>query len=280
MLAGVASIAALVLVFGWMAQHFIASPAPASLAEETPTGFVYSSGLNVEAEEVVRVPFGETATLDDLTRGDRYEIEASSYLQDDFDAQSDAERKALTESEYWDYECAPCTVRVVACSLVSQQSFGEWYPLHEETNVSEPIYAPEDTRFVVVDVEVENIGSEPMAAPEPVLRSAAFTDARNRLNVGLLVDDAALGAMYPLEGDGLPVGLDGAYGQLKAGERRVIRYPFAIYRSTFQDADGIDGARLEDMEIAYFDWNPRRIIALELTDAHGIARQRAAGAAE
>ena len=131
-----------------------------------------------KAEEIVKVPFGETVVLDDLDWGMKYDLEASSYLQEDWDSMTDAERKASMESESWDEEIAPFSARVVDCAMVSPAAFTEWYPLYVETNLSAGsgmLFADEDVRMVVVDVEVGNLGTEPAAPPNPVLRCAAFT---------------------------------------------------------------------------------------------------------
>ena len=104
---GVAVIGVLLAALGWMVPHFIAQPARATLTQETPTGMSSGYAPHWKAEEIVEVPFGETVVLDDLDWGMKYDLEASPYLQEDWDSMTDAERKASMESESWDEEIAP-----------------------------------------------------------------------------------------------------------------------------------------------------------------------------
>ena len=110
---GVAVIGVLLAALGWMVPHFIAQPARATLTQETPTGMSSGYAPHWKAEEIVEVPFGETVVLDDLDWGMKYDLEASPYLQEDWDSMTDAERKASMESESWDEEIAPFSARVV-----------------------------------------------------------------------------------------------------------------------------------------------------------------------
>ena len=201
-----------------------------------------------KAEEIVEVPFGETVVLDDLDWGMKYDLEASPYLQEDWDSMTDAERKASMESESWDEEIAPFSAG------------------------SGMLFADEDVRMVVVDVEVGNLGTEPAAPPNPVLRCAAFTGDNAMMDAGMLPDNYAQAALYPLGGDDFIVGLAGGYDTLMPGETRVIRYAFVIYRNSFAEQDGIDNADLSAMEVAYLDCSPWRVIALKLANARDAAQ--------
>ena len=116
---GVAVIGVLLAALGWMVPHFIAQPARATLTQETPTGMSSGYAPHWKAEEIVEVPFGETVVLDDLDWGMKYDLEASPYLQEDWDSMTDAERKASMESESWDEEIAPFSARVVDYGMVS-----------------------------------------------------------------------------------------------------------------------------------------------------------------
>lgn len=113
---------------------------------------------------------------------------------------------------------------------------------------------------------------EAIAPPDPILKGAAFLGSYTMLNTGMLPDNAAQAALYPLEGEGAPVALSGGYNQVMPGERRVVSCAFRIFRNSFAEADGIDGADLSSMEISYVDYHPRRIVALKLANAHDAAR--------
>lgn len=159
--------------------------------------------------------------------------------------------------------------------MVSPAAFTEWYPLYAETNLSAGsgmLFADEDVRMVVVDVEVGNLGSDPAAPPNPVLRCAAFTGDNEMMDAGMLPDNYAQAALYPLDGDDFIVGLAGEYDMLMPGETRVVRYAFVIYRNSFAEQDGIDSADLSAMEVAYLDCDPWRVIALKLANARDAAR--------
>ena len=254
---GVAVIGVLLAALGWMVPHFIAQPARATLTQETPTGMSSGYAPHWKAEEIVEVPFGETVVLDDLDWGMKYDLEASPYLQEDWDSKTEAERQAAMESEGW------------------EEAFTEWYPLYVETNLSAGsgmLFADEDVRMVVVDVEVGNLGTEPAAPPNPVLRCAAFTGDNAMMDAGMLPDNYAQAALYPLGGDDFIVGLAGGYDTLMPGETRTIRYAFVIYRNSFAEQDGIDNADLSAMEVAYLDCSPWRVIALKLANARDAAQ--------
>lgn len=159
--------------------------------------------------------------------------------------------------------------------MVSPAAFTEWYPLYVETNLSAGsgmLFADEDVRMVVVDAEVGNLGTEPAAPPNPVLRCAAFTGDNAMMDAGMLPGNYAQAALYPLGGDDFIVGLAGGYDTLMPGETRVIRYAFVIYRNSFAEQDGIDSADLSAMEIAYLDCSPWRVIALKLANARDAAQ--------
>ena len=269
---GAAAVVGLLLAFWWMAGRFIAQPRQATLTQPTPVGVAFSGELAVEADEIVEVPYGETVVLDDLTRGMKYDYEASSYLQDEWEKMTEAERQECRESEDWDFERAPFSARVVGCAMVSPSAFAEWYPLYPELDHSGVLFAEEDERIVVVDVEVENLGPEAIAPPDPILKSAAFLGPYTMFNTGMFPDNAVQAALYPLEGEEAPAALGGGYNQVMPGERRVISYAFRIFRNSFAEEDGIDGADLSNMEISYVDYHPRRIIALKLANAHDAAR--------
>ena len=272
---GVAAIGVLLAALAWMIPHFIAQPARATLTQVTPTGMSSGYAPHWKAEEIVKVPFGETVVLDDLDWGMKYDLEASSYLQEDWDSKTEAERQAAMESEGWDEEIAPFSARVVDCAMVSPAAFTEWYPLYVETNLSAGsgmLFADEDVRMVVVDVEVGNLGTEPAAPPNPVLWCAAFAGDNAMMDAGMLPDNYAQAALYPLGGDDFIVGLAGGYDTLMPGETRVIRYAFVIYRNSFAEQDGIDNADLSAMEVAYLDCSPWRVIALKLANARDAAQ--------
>lgn len=91
---GVAAIGVLLAALAWMIPHFIAQPARATLTQETPTGMSSGYAPHWKAEEIVKVPFGETVVLDDLDWGMKYDLEASPYLQEDWDSKTEAERQA------------------------------------------------------------------------------------------------------------------------------------------------------------------------------------------
>lgn len=270
--AGIAAIAVLILAFCWMILHFIAQPESASLKVPTPRGMASGFAPHVAIEEVEEVPYGETAVLDDLTAGAKYDFDTSPSLQEQWEAMSEDGKRAYTEDEGWDYEVAPFSARVVGCSMVSEEAFTEWYPLYFQTNQSEELYAEEDVRVVVVDVELANLSTEPLVPPVPVLRGSAFASPQDMLDGGLLPDSYAQAALYPSDaGDGV-VALQGEYASLMPGEARIVRYPFLVYRNSFSAEDGIDTADLSDMEIAYLDYDPFRVVALKLANAHDAAR--------
>lgn len=188
---------------------------------------------------------------------------------------TEADKMTMMESEGWDEEIAPFSARVVDCALVSPPAFAEWYPLYAETNISEGrgmLYADEDVRMVVVDAEIGNLGTEPMAPPSPLLRCPAFAGDYEMMDTGMVPDNAAQAAIYPLDGGDFAVGLAGGYDTVMPGETRVIRYGFVVYRNSFAERDGIDAADLSTMEIAYFDCNPWRIVALKLASARDAAQ--------
>lgn len=272
---GVAAIGVLLAALGWMVPHFIAQPARATLTQETPTGMSSGYAPHWKAEGIEEVPFGETVVLDDLTEGMKYDLETSSYLQEEWASWNEADKNAAMESEGWDEEIAPFSARVVDCAMVSPAAFAEWYPLYAETNLSAGsgmLFADEDVRMVVVDVEVGNLGTEPAAPPNPVLRCAAFTGDSEMMDAGMLPDNYAQAALYPLDGDDFIVGLAGGYDMLLPGEVRTVRYAFVVYRNSFAEQDGIDNADLSAMEVAYLDCSPWRVIALKLANARAAAQ--------
>ena len=272
---GVAAIGVLLAALGWMVPHFIAQPARATLTQETPTGMSSGYAPHWKAEGIEEVPFGETVVLDDLTEGMKYDLETSSYLQEEWASWNEADKNAAMESEGWDEEIAPFSARVVDCAMVSPAAFAEWYPLYAETNLSAGsgmLFADEDVRMVVVDVEVGNLGTEPAAPPNPVLRCAAFTGDSEMMDAGMLPDNYAQAALYPLDGDDFIVGLAGGYDMLLPGEVRTVRYAFVVYRNSFAEQDGIDNADLSAMEVAYLDCSPWRVIALKLANARDAAQ--------
>lgn len=272
---GIAAIGLLLAALGWMVPHFIAQPERATLTQETPTGIPSGHAPHWRAEHIEEVPFGETVVLDDLTEGMKYDLETSPYLQEDWASRSEDDKKAVMEGEGWDEEIAPFSARVVDCALVSPPAFAEWYPLYSETNISEGremLYADEDVRMVVVDVEIGNLGTETMAPPNPLLRCPAFVGDYEMMDTGMVADNAAQAAIYPLDGGDFAVGLAGGYDTVMPGEARVIRYGFVLYRNSFAERDGIDAADLSTMEIAYFDCNPWRIVALKLANARDAAQ--------
>lgn len=272
---GVAAIGVLLAALAWMIPHFIAQPERATLTQETPTGIPSGHAPHWKAESIEEVPFGETVVLDDLTEGMKYDLETSSYLQEDWASMTEADKMTMMESEGWDEEIAPFSARVVDCALVSPPAFAEWYPLYAETNISEGrgmLYADEDVRMVVVDAEIGNLGTEPMAPPSPLLRCPAFAGDYEMMDTGMVPDNAAQAAIYPLDGGDFAVGLAGGYDTVMPGETRVIRYGFVVYRNSFAERDGIDAADLSTMEIAYFDCNPWRIVALKLASARDAAQ--------
>ena len=77
-----------------------------------------------KAEEIVKVPFGETVVLDDLDWGMKYDLEASPYLQEDWDSKTEAERQAAMESEGWDEEIAPFSAASSDCAWCLQRRYG------------------------------------------------------------------------------------------------------------------------------------------------------------
>lgn len=91
----------------WMIPHFIAQPATRYINPGDADGDVIGLRSPLEGREIVKVPFGETVVLDDLDWGMKYDLEASSYLQEDWDSKTEAERQAAMESEGWDEEIAP-----------------------------------------------------------------------------------------------------------------------------------------------------------------------------
>lgn len=101
---------------------------------------------------------------------------------------------------------------------------------------------------------------EAIAPPDPILKGAAFLGSYTMLNTGMLPDNAAQAALYPLEGEGAPVALSGGYNQVMPGERRVVSCAFRIFRNSFAEADGIDGADLSSMEISYVEIACRRLV--------------------
>lgn len=272
---GIAAIGLLLAALGWMVPHFIAQPERATLTQETPTGIPSGHAPHWKAESIEEVPFGETVVLDDLTKGMKYDLETSSYLQEDWASMSEADKKAVMEGEGWDEEVAPFSARVVDCALVSPSAFAEWYPLYAETNISEgmgTLYADEDVRMVVVDVEIGNLGTEPLAPPNPLLRCPAFVGDYEMMDAGMCPDNAVQAAIYPLDGGDFAVGFAGGCDMVMPGETRVIRYGFVAYRNSFAERDGIEAADLSTMEIAYSDCDPWRIVALKLANARDAAQ--------
>lgn len=272
---GIAAIGLLLAALGWMVPHFIAQPERATLTQETPTGIPSGHAPHWKAESIEEVPFGETVVLDGLTKGKKYDLETSPYLQEDWASMSEDDKRIVMESESWDEEIAPFSARVVDCALVSPSAFAEWYPLYAETSLSAglgTLYADEDVRMVVVDVEIDNLGTEPAPPPYPLLRCPAFVGDYEMMDMGMVPDNAVQAAIYPLAGDDFAVGEAGDCDMVMPGETRVIRYGFVVYRNSFAEQDGIEAADLSTMEIAYFDCNPWRIVALKLANARDAAK--------
>ena len=254
----------LAAAFGWLVSQFVPGTPQDVAKRETPTGFAVTHDVPIEADEVAEVPLGEVAVLDDLTRGEKYELEASQYLQEEFSQMSDEKKRSLAEGEYWDYELAPFSAQVTGAHVLSEEAFAEWWPLYRESSLVEELYAPEDVRVVVAEVELTNLADAEQSPPVPVLRCAQFDEPENYLNGGMYTSQPAMEAMYGMRDDNGVVGLVGGYDRLQPGETRVVNYAYVVYRNTFADPAAIDGLQLADLAIAYGDYNPYRIVSLEL----------------
>ena len=266
---GVGVIAVLALALLWMAAHFIPGEPRAPQKKETPTGAAPSCGLYAEAERVVEVPYGEVAVLDSLTRGERYELDASPYLLEQWESETEEYRRSVMAEDYWDYEEPAFSVQVAGCYLLTEEAFTAWYPHYPEASIMEEHYDEEDVRVVVVEIRAENLTDEPQGPPSPVLRHNQLVGQRDWLNWGMLESSSVTAAMHGIADDA-PNSLWaelGGWGMVEPGGSETIRYGYLLYRNSFTDPQAIDHLRLSDMDIAYFDWNPREIIALQLADA-------------
>lgn len=267
---GVGVIAVLALSLLWMAAHFVPGDPRAPQKKETPTGMTISFGLYGEADQVVDVPYGEVAVLDSLTRGERYELDASPYLLEQWERETEDYRRAVMAEDYWDYEEPAFSVQVTGCHLLTEEAFTAWYPHYPDASIMEERYDEEDVRIVVVELRAENLTDEAQCPPRPVLRHNQLVGQRDWLNWGMWGSDSVIAAMHGMAMDDSPNSLWeelGGWDVVEPGAAETIRYGYLLYRNSFTDPQAIDHLRLSDMDIAYFDWSPREIIALQLADA-------------
>lgn len=278
--AGVFAIGILAGCLLWSGMRYFPNEPRIAVPQETPSQLTaVSFGVPLEAETIEEVPYGQTVVLDSLTLGYRYDLEASTILQEDFEKQSEAEQREWKESEEWAYDLPAFAATVESARLVSEEAFSEWYPAWHQADVSGISYSESDMRFVLVAVRVENRGEQRIQPEYPVLRSPLFHGDNRKLNAGMFVDNYAMDAVYPLstgnDGDYFEgydysdahvemIGLDAGALQIEPGEAKTLTYPFIVYRNSFADPGAIDSLTIGDFALAYLDYDPWSIIELEL----------------
>ena len=284
---GIFAIGILTGVVLWSAAHYFPSEPHIATPPETPSQLTTATHENqMEAEFVEQVPFGETAVLDSLTRGDVYNLEASPTLRESFESLSAEEQDERRGSEYWDYEMPAFAVTVESAHLVTEGAFREWYPAWDDASTTRPTYHEDDLRFIVVDVRIKNMSDETIGIGgpiQPVLRSPLFHGKTSLISTGMDVDWDAIAAIYPLyysetyeklvrrESDEyynpdakLTLSADVETARVMPNETRTLTYPFVVYRNSFSDPDAIDNLSISDFALAYIDYNPWSIVEFEL----------------
>lgn len=150
------------LAMGWFVGQYIPG------TPKSPESLVFAGmydGSGEPAQEIVDVEFGQTASLETVTQGDKFywDILRQGYLSHDTGGATEEQIiENIKKGGHWEYEYPTLAIRIDGARTVSAASFAELYPDFTSRSMGLGIGDAhvEDTTLILVSASITNESDE------------------------------------------------------------------------------------------------------------------------
>lgn len=248
-------------LFAWFVGGLIPGKPYRSSPESGPDSIAFHTLESLEAADVIEVPLREEKVMESLT----FESESvDSSLMGELQTalSSHGVLSAEKAGKPWRFDMDDMQFQVVDAKVVDDVSFEQWYPHYADMLYGLSGHGSYETKYVVVEAIVANVGEEPEAIVFPLLWSSKFKQADSAGFLGtsttpLLIEE--MNGSPQVSSDTRQYGIEEGWSVCEPGCARNIDLAFPICRSMFVSEEGFDDLETQDFALQFFDCDPATV---------------------